>query len=107
MGKKLKTIPITMDDVSFIFNEHLDDFYFLTANCFCVQCKNKHQSTITNYKILLNQLYDIELEGSCLECGHRMGRYLETGENPKTSKNAEAIWKANKTLKELKIKKHK
>lgn len=96
-----------MDDVSFIFNEHLDDFYFLTANCFCVQCKNKHQSTITNYKILLNQLYDIELEGSCLECGHRMGRYLETGENPKTSKNAEAIWKANKTLKELKIKKHK
>ena len=107
MSRKLKTIPIEMEDVSFIFNGNPDEFYFVTRNCFCVQCKNAYQSTITNYKIFLNQLYDIELEGNCLDCGHRMGRYLETGENKKTAKNAEAVWKTHKTLKELKIKKSK
>ena len=76
------------------------------ANCYCVHCKNKHQSTITNYKITLNQLHNVESEGSCLECGHRMGHYLETGAHPKTANNAEAIWKTNKTLEELKIKKN-
>lgn len=107
MSRKLKTISITIEDVSFIFNDNPEDFYFLTKNCFCVQCENKYQSTITNYKIFLNELYDIELEGSCLDCGHRMGRYIETGENKKTAKNAESIWKTHKTLKELKIKKSK
>jgi hypothetical protein len=32
---------------------------------------------------------------------------METGENPNTAKNAEAIWKTQKTLKDLKIKKKK
>jgi hypothetical protein len=105
MSKKLKTIPITMEDVSFVFNNNLDDFYYLTSNCYCAQCKNKYQSSITNYTIRLNQLYDIELDGTCLECGHRMGRYIETGDNLSTAKNAEAIWKTHSTLKELKIKK--
>jgi len=107
MNRKIKTIPITIEDVSFIFNGKLDEFYFITRNCFCVQCNNGYQNTITNYKILMNNLFDIELEGNCLECGHRMGRYIETGENPKTTANAESVWKTNKTLKELKIKKKK
>ena len=105
MSRKIKTIPITVEDVSFIFNDKMDEFYFVTQHCFCAQCKNGYRSTITNYKILLNNLFDIELEGNCLECGHRMGRYIETGEDPKTALNAESIWKTNKTLKELKIKK--
>lgn len=96
-----------MEDVSFIFNDSLDEFYFVTQNCYCVQCKKDYRSTITNYKVSLNNLLDIELEGSCLECGHKMGRYIETGEDPKTAANAESIWKTNKTLKELKIKKKK
>ncbi len=96
-----------MEEVSFIFSNNLDDFYYLTSHSYCVQCKTKYQSTITNYKIFLNELYDIELEGSCLDCGHRMGRYIETGEGPTTAKNAEAIWQTHKTLKELKIKKEK
>ena len=107
MSRKLKTIPITKEDVSFIFNDNLEQFYFLTKNCFCVKCKNRYQSTITNYKIFLNQLYDIELEGKCLDCGHKMGRYIETGEDRKTAKNAEAIWKTQKTLQELKMRKRK
>jgi hypothetical protein len=107
MSRKLKTIQITMDDVSFIFNDDPDKFYSVTRHCYCVQCKNGYQSTITNYKINLNELYDIELEGSYVQCGSRIGRYIETGEDKKTAKNAEAIWKTHKTLKELKIKKQK
>ncbi len=105
MNKNSKKIPITIEDVSFIFNNNLDDFYYLTSNCYCVQCENKYQSSITDYTIHLNQLYDIELEGACLKCGHRMGRYIETGGNSSTIKNAEAIWMTHVTLKQLKIKK--
>lgn len=107
MSGKIKTISITIEDVSFIFNDNLDEFYFITQNCFCVQCKKNYQSTIANYKIVLNNLFDIVLEGTCLECSHSMKRYIETGENPKTAANAESVWKTHKTLKELKIKKKK
>jgi hypothetical protein len=56
MSGKIKTIPITIEDVSFIFNDNLDEFYFITQNCFCVQCKKNYKSTITSYKIFLNNL---------------------------------------------------
>jgi hypothetical protein len=107
MPKKIKTIPITTEDVAFIFNDRLDEFEFVTSRCFCVACKNEYNSTITSYTIKLNNLYDIELDGFCKVCNHKMGRYIETGETPATAKNAEAIWKTNKALKELKIKKEK
>jgi hypothetical protein len=107
MSKKLKTIPVTMDDVSFIFNNDLSGFHYLASHCFCSQCKNKYDSTIIKYSILLNQLYDLELKGVCKDCGNVMGRYMETGDSIDTAKNAEAAWKTSKTLKELKIKKMK
>lgn len=107
MARKLKTIPITEEDVAFIFNDNLEQFHSVTSNCFCAQCQTPYESTIVNYKILLNELYDILLKGFCMDCGHTMGRYLETGEVPATARKAEAIWKTHKTLKELKIKKQK
>jgi hypothetical protein len=107
MSKKPRAIKITMEDVAFIFNDKPDDFYGILSNCFCAHCKNKYQSTITNYELFLNHLYDIEVKGSCLECNNSIGRYIETGDNPETAANAESIWKTNKTLKELKIKKKK
>jgi hypothetical protein len=107
MSKQLKTIPITSDDVSFIFNNDLTDFYFATHHCYCRRCKNNYDSTITDYTIKLNQLYDIELDGKCLDCQQTIRRYIETGDTEVTAKNAEAVWKTNKALKELKIKKTK
>jgi hypothetical protein len=107
MSKKLKTIPVTMDDVSFIFNSDLTGFYYLTSHCFCSQCKNKYDSSIIKYSILLNELYDLELNGVCKDCGKSMGRYIETGDSIGTAKNAEAVWRTSKTLKELKITKTK
>jgi hypothetical protein len=93
MAKKIKSITITIEDAAFIFNNSLDEFNFVTSRCYCAQCKNKYNSTITNNTILLNSLNDLELEGFCKDCNHKMGRYIETGENPATIKNAKAIWK--------------
>ena len=107
MSRKIKSITITVDDVAFIFNNKLTEFDFITTKCFCRQCKDDYNSTITNYKIFLNHLYDIELNGFCQQCNQVMARYIETGEDPATAKNAEAIWKTHNTLKELKIKKEK
>jgi hypothetical protein len=107
MPKKIRPITITLEDVAFIFNNSLDEFSFVTSRCYCVQCRNKYDSTITNYTILLNSLNDIELDGFCKDCNHKMGRYIETGETPATAKNAKAIWNTHTMLKEPKIKKEK
>jgi hypothetical protein len=107
MAGKIKSIPINIEDVEFIFNNNLEGFNFITSRCYCAQCKNKYENSITNYRISLNSLNDIELDGFCLACNRKMGRYIETGETPATAKNAEAIWRTHTTLKELKIRKEK
>jgi len=104
MSRNLKKIMINIEDVTFIFNNELRDFNFVTSRCFCANCKTGYNSTITNFKISLNELFDIILQGFCQTCNHPMGRYIETGENQDTASNAEAIWKTHKTLKKLKIK---
>ena len=43
-------------------------------------CKEPYNSENTNFKILLNDLNDLELEGHCEECGNKVGGYIETGE---------------------------
>ncbi len=107
MSKRNKSIPITIEDIAFIFNNKTDEFYNLTSHCFCRHCANGYESTITNYTISLNSLNDIELNGFCLDCHTKISRYIETGDNAATAKNADAIWETNAALKELKIKKMK
>ena len=108
MNKKNELIPVTIEDVAFIFNRDLKDFYLATSNCYCRFCNvSGYGSTITNYTIQLNDLYDIVLKGFCLKCSNSVGRYIETGDNPATAKNAEAIWNTDTALKELKIKRTK
>ena len=107
MSKKLKSTPITLEDVIFIFNDDQNTVHAIFSSCLCRQCDNGYSSKITNYTISLNSLNDIEINGFCDECNTKMGRYLETGENPDTAENAAAVWDTNSTLKELKIKKTK
>lgn len=53
----------------------------IIPNCYCSQCPNSaYTSTIVDYDIFINDLYDIVLQGSCATCGGKIGRYLETGE---------------------------
>ena len=107
MSGKIKTITITMEDVAFIFNEMPEEFEYITTRCFCKQCQEAYNSTIINYSIALNNIYDIELDGFCKKCNNKVGRYIETGDTEPTASNAQAIWKTHTAMKELKIKKPK
>lgn len=105
MSKRNKSIPITNEDVAFIFNNNIEEFYFITSHCFCRQCAKGYESTIINYTISLNTLNDIVLDGHCGECYTKISRYIETGDSAATANYADAIWETNSALKELKIKK--
>lgn len=102
MPRHPKTIALTMEDVSFFFNNNLAEFYFITSKCHCIHCQKDYNSTIIKYRISLNRLYDLELKGKCLECGGDMSRYIETGGDLKTEVNAKVIWQTATALKGLK-----
>lgn len=42
---------------------------------------------------ILNDLYDVILEGTCNNCHARIARYFETGEVEESKKKAMEIWK--------------
>ena len=104
MPQKRKPIAISNDDVRFIFNENDDELNLCLSSCWCANCKTG-RSIIVDYSAELNALYDVVLRGFCLQCKGPVSRYIETGDNPRTKKNAEAVWHTHHTLKELKIKK--
>lgn len=79
---KHKQIKITEKDLKFIYGNDYEFFQSkILSNCFCAVCpESKHNSTIINYDIFVNDLNDIILQGFCAKCGGKIGRYLETGE---------------------------
>jgi hypothetical protein len=84
MVYRKKPIKIVEDDLKFIYG---DDYIFfrqkILPNCFCSSCSKEGADsivTITNYEIFINDINDVLLEGFCLVCGGRVGRYSETGE---------------------------
>lgn len=46
-------------------------------------------------KYSLNDLNDVIVEGKCSNCGGRIARYFETGENKESEKIAMKIWGKN------------
>lgn len=52
----------------------------------CVKCDEKYDSEMINYEIWMNRLGDIIFEGQCKKCNHKVGRYLEIGEEPQIYK---------------------
>lgn len=62
-----------------------------------VHCNNCGQvgpiTDKTTNRYLLNNLYDVILEGTCDKCNARIARYFESGENEKSKKIAEKIWR--------------
>lgn len=76
-----KQKELTTAKLQNILGKDLKDFeQKIIPRCYCANCKSNYQSTITNYKIFLNNLDDIILKGFCKNCGHSMSRYLETGD---------------------------
>ncbi|MBI5452221.1 hypothetical protein HY945_02075 [Candidatus Gottesmanbacteria bacterium] len=90
--KSATKIEISKKDLEFIYGE---DFILFEQKiipyCYCANCKTSYQSTIINYKIFLNDLNDIILEGFCKSCNHPIARYLETGEVEKYQKIIEKV----------------
>lgn len=79
--KQRKTIKINDFQLHILLDAvEQEGFQILLNNSFCVKCKEERP--LTNIQeILLNDLNDIMVEGSCPVCGGKMGRYMEFGEN--------------------------
>lgn len=87
-----KEIGINEEDLKFIHGNDYELFkQRIIPNCYCAKCNSHYQSTIVNYKIFLNDLNDITLEGFCEKCGNPMNRYVETGEVEKYQERIEEI----------------
>ena len=85
-------LEITGEDLKFIYGDDYDIFnQKIIQNCYCANCKTSYQSTIVNYKIFLNDLNDIILEGFCKTCNQPISRYLETGEVEKYQRRIEKV----------------
>lgn len=63
----------------------------LTANVFC-DCSSA-EKRLVEYIPYLTKLNDIVLKGNCSGCGLKAARYIETGESPEKSMEAERIRK--------------
>lgn len=98
MRKETRT-KITQEELKEIFGDNYDFFQKeLVTNCFCSNCPPPHFSVITNYEIFLNDLNDVVLKGFCTNCSSPIGRYLETGEVPKSQLAIKKILKSSLTL---------
>lgn len=63
----------------------------ILANCLCNKCQCIVK--ILDYKIFLNDLYDVILKGNCALCGARVNRYVEIGEDKTAVKKIKKILK--------------
>lgn len=91
MAKQKTEIKLSLKDVKYIYGTSLHNFNRKLQNIFCMVCKAPHNSEIKDFKILLNDLNDLELEGHCKECGNKIGGYIETGEVAQYASRIEAI----------------
>jgi hypothetical protein len=74
-------LKITEKDLEFIYGKDYELFKNkIIPNCYCSKCDSNYCSKIVDYKIFLNDLNDVTLEGSCSDCGSKIARYVETGE---------------------------
>lgn len=63
----------------------------ILPNCLCNKCMCVVK--IIDYKIFLNDLYDMILKGNCALCGTRVNRYIEIGEDKIAVKKIKKILK--------------
>jgi len=95
-----KDIKITENDLILIYGNDYDFFCKeILPNCFCDKCcvgGGKPMVGIVDYEIFLNDLNNVALKGKCAECGHSIGRYLETGEVKEYAANIDKVKKLYK-----------
>jgi transcription initiation factor IIE alpha subunit len=75
-----KETPLTLPQLKAILGKDWDSFMEkIIPNCLCPTCNKV--VTIVDFKIVVNDLNDVILKGSCAGCGDPVNRYMETGEN--------------------------
>lgn len=90
-----KETPLTLPQLKTIWGKDWDFFVDkIIPNCLCHTCNEV--VTIVDFKITVNDLNDVILEGKCAACGDPVNRYCETGENE------EYVGRIKKVLKEQK-----
>jgi hypothetical protein len=71
-------VEITESDLKIILGNEFSEFAKkIISNVYCGNCGPPYNSTITNYRIFLNELDDIILEGFCKKCKQPAARYVE------------------------------
>ena len=91
--KERKTIKINAFQLHLLMNEEdQQGFVILQNNSFCFSCKEE-RSLSNIEEIILNDLNDIEIGGTCPVCGGKMSRYMEFGEDQDFSNRADLFRK--------------
>ena len=75
-------ISITLFDVKTLMGDSFQFFESITSdNIFCANCTGEKRMVGMNiHEILLSSLNDIIVRGTCMECGGKVARVMETGE---------------------------
>ncbi len=74
-----KETQITEDQIKTILGDEFNIFMEkIIPNCFCGDCG---VTTIIDYEIYVNDLYDVVLRGKCEKCKGVVARCVETGED--------------------------
>jgi len=77
-----KETRINKADFQKLLGDGWTDYSKILNNCYCSKCKTPYESTIVNYDVFINERYDAILKGDCKDCGGKINRYTETGEDP-------------------------
>lgn len=86
-----KDIELNQWEFQLIMGEAWDDREIFINNFFC-DCKSPNRQLI-DFKVYLNDINDIVINGICSGCKTIAARYIETGENAKSIEAAERIRK--------------
>ena len=87
--------PLTLPELKIVLGNDWDFFVEkIISNCFCHTCKGV--VTIVDYKISVNDLNDVILNGKCEVCRNSVNRYTETGENEEYVKKIKRILRERK-----------
>ena len=95
---RLPEIPISLHEVKTLMGNNFHFFESITSNnIFCANCTIDKKIVGMNIReIYLSNLNDVMAKGICKECGGRVARVMETGEDPDFYKRAMAFRKAKK-----------
>ena len=91
-------IPISLFEVKNLMGDKFQVFESITSNnIFCANCtRDKGVVGMNIHKIYLSNLNDVIARGTCKECGGKVARVMETGEDSDFYERAMAFRKAKK-----------